>query len=67
MIDTFPSGGKTPRSFAIDPSGKFLLSAGQDSDNIAGFTIDTKTGRLTATGDSVEVGAPVCIVFARAQ
>ena len=63
-----PSAGvKTPRNFAIDPAGKFLLSAGQESDSIVGFAIDAKTGRLTPTGDSVEVGAPVCIVFARAR
>jgi len=67
LVEGVPSGGKTPRNFAIDPTGAFLLAAHQDSDNIVGFKIDPKTGRLTPTGDSVEVGAPVCIVFARAQ
>ncbi|MDR3698781.1 MAG: lactonase family protein [Candidatus Sulfopaludibacter sp.] len=67
LVDGIPSGGKTPRSFAIDPTGAFLLAAHQDSDNIATFKIEPKTGRLTPTGDSVDVGAPVCIVFARAQ
>ncbi|HWD00146.1 MAG TPA: lactonase family protein [Candidatus Sulfopaludibacter sp.] len=67
FVDTFPIQGKTPRNFAIAPDGKFLLAAGQDSDTIAGFAIDAKTGRLAPTGQSVEVGAPVCIVFARAQ
>jgi 6-phosphogluconolactonase len=67
FVDTFPSGGKTPRSFAIDPSGAYLFAAHQNSDNIASFRIDAKTGRLTPTGDSVEVGAPVCVVFVRVK
>jgi 6-phosphogluconolactonase len=67
FVDVFPSLGKTPRSFAIDPSGAFLFAAHQDSDNIVGFRIDPKNGRLTPTGDSLDVGSPVCVVFARAQ
>jgi 6-phosphogluconolactonase len=67
MVGVFPSQGKTPRSFAIDPTGNFLFAAHQDSDNVVGFRIDPKTGRLTPTGDVQEVGAPVCVVFARAQ
>jgi 6-phosphogluconolactonase len=55
--------GKTPRHFAIDPTGKWLLAENQDSDNIVIFQIDQKTGKLTPTGDKVEVGAPVCIQF----
>jgi 6-phosphogluconolactonase len=67
FVDTFPSLGKTPRSFAIDPTGTFLYAAHQDSDNIFQFRIDTGNGRLMPTGDMVEVGAPVCVVFARVK
>jgi 6-phosphogluconolactonase len=59
----FPSGGKTPRNFAIDPTGQWLFSAHQDSDSIVKFRIDPKSGALTQAGDTLEVGAPVCIVF----
>jgi 6-phosphogluconolactonase len=55
--------GKTPRHFAIDPTGKWLLAENQDSDNIVIFRVDQRTGKLTLTGESVEVGAPVCIQF----
>ncbi|HKD35217.1 MAG TPA: lactonase family protein, partial [Pirellulales bacterium] len=58
-----PSGGKTPRSFGIDPSGNYLLSANQDSDNIVVMRINQQTGKLTPTGQSVEVGMPVCVVM----
>jgi 6-phosphogluconolactonase len=55
--------GKTPRNFAIDPTGKFLLVGNQNSDNIIVFKRDQKTGLLTATGTKVSIGAPVCLVF----
>ena len=58
-----PAGVKVPRSFAIDPTGRWLLTAGQDSNDIAVFKIDASTGRLTPNGQRLEVGAPVCIMF----
>jgi 6-phosphogluconolactonase len=67
LIDEFPTMGKTPRNFAIDPTGKFLLAANQESDNIVTFRIDPATGRLSPTGDIVEAPAPVCITFVAAQ
>lgn len=58
-----PTGGRTPRNFAIDPSGTFLYAANQNSDTIVHFRLDRDTGRLSPTGDVTEVGAPVCILF----
>ena len=58
-----PSGGKTPRNFAIDPTGTWLLAAHQSSNNICVFHIDPETGKLQATGDTVEVANPVCVKF----
>jgi len=57
------TGGKTPRNFAIDPTGAFLLVANQNSDNIVTFRRDMKTGRLSRTGQVVEVPSPVCLKF----
>lgn len=55
--------GKTPRNFAIDPTDKFLLVANQDSNDIYVFKRNKKTGMLTYTGDSLNIGAPVCLLF----
>jgi 6-phosphogluconolactonase len=63
----FSSGGKIPRNFAIDPTGEFLLAANEDSGNVVVFRIDAATGALTATDQTVEVGAPVCVAFAGAE
>lgn len=63
QVEVTPVGVRTPRNFAIDPSGRFLFAAGQASDRINVFRIDETTGKLSAAGTSVEVGAPVCIRF----
>ena len=38
---------KTPRSFDIDPSGKYLFAAGESSGKLAGYRIDREKGNLT--------------------
>lgn len=58
-----PTGGKTPRHFAIDPTGAYLLAANQNSDTIHTFRIDPGEGKLTPTGHQVEVPSPVCLKF----
>ena len=63
LVHNFPIGGKTPRDFDLDPSGRFLLVAGQDSNNIVVFRIDPATGGLQQTGNTVDVPAPVGLTF----
>ena len=65
LIQNISSGGKTPRNFALDPSGKWLISANQDSDKVVVMSIDQATGKLTATDSEITVGKPVCVVFAK--
>jgi 6-phosphogluconolactonase len=60
-----PIQGATQRSFAVDPTGAFLLAAGQKSGTVTVFRIEPATGRLTFTGKRIAVPAPVSIVFAR--
>jgi 6-phosphogluconolactonase len=56
--------GKTPRHFTLSPSGKWLLCGNQESNNISIFRVAPESGQLTFNGNSAEVGAPVCMVFA---
>ncbi len=55
--------GKTPRNFRIDPTGRWLFAANQSSGTVQLFRIDPATGRLTASGQSLEVSSPVCVKF----
>jgi 6-phosphogluconolactonase (cycloisomerase 2 family) len=55
--------GKHPRNFNITPNGRFLLVACRDANEIQIFRRDASTGLLTDTGNTIEVGKPVCIQF----
>lgn len=63
LIEHVPTQGKTPRNFAIDPSGTHLIAANQDTNNLVVFRRDRATGRLTPTGQQIEVPAPSCVLF----
>jgi 6-phosphogluconolactonase len=62
-VEDVSTGGKTPRSFEIDPTGKFILAQNQKSDSIVIFRIDQNTGKLSATGQKLDVPSPVCVKF----
>lgn len=63
-VENVSSVAKFPRSFVLDPGGRWLLAAGQKDDRIVLFRIDAATGRLEATGQSAAVEAPLCVFFA---
>jgi 6-phosphogluconolactonase len=46
---------KTPRSFDLDPNGKFLLAAGEASGKLAVYRIDGEAGTLKRV-QTYEVG-----------
>ncbi len=63
LVSERSSNGQVPRSFIIDPTGKFVLVANQNSNNIAVFKIDEQSGRLLDTEKGVDVPTPVCLKF----
>jgi 6-phosphogluconolactonase len=65
LIQNISSGGAQPRAFVLDPSGNFLIAGNQKTNNISVFRIDHATGKLTATGDKIDLGAPVTFVFVK--
>jgi 6-phosphogluconolactonase len=60
-----PTRGKEPRHFSLDPSGRWLIAANQNTDTLAVFRVDQQTGGLEPVGDLVHAGAPVCVLFVR--
>jgi 6-phosphogluconolactonase len=62
-VEVTPTQGKAPRHFAFDPTGAMLFAENMSSNNIVLFRIDQKTGKLTPTGKTLEVGQPVCLKF----
>ena len=53
--------GQTPRNFAMDPAGRYLLAECQKDGFIETFRIDPNSGRLKSLGKSVSVPSPVCV------
>ena len=53
-VENVPSGGREPRDFKIDPSGKLLLVGHQNSDDVVVFRIDPATGKLKPAAPQAE-------------
>jgi len=58
-----PSGGRTPRGFAVDPQGQFILVANLHSDNIVTLCLDPQNGQLSPTAYKISIPQPVCVLF----
>lgn len=63
FLEKSSCGGQRPRDIALDPTDSWLLAANQDSDNIAVFPRNKKTGQLSNDGKSFSLAKPQCLVF----
>jgi 6-phosphogluconolactonase len=55
-----PTGGRTPRGLAVDPSGRFLLAAHQTSDEVIAFSIE---GVQIEEAARVQIPTSACVEF----
>jgi 6-phosphogluconolactonase len=63
-LEYTPLLGRTPRHFALDPSGTYLVVANQDSDSLSVFKVHPRTGQIQPAGRSVTgVAQPTSVVF----
>ena len=63
-IERTPAAGKTSRYITLDPTERWLLSADQDSNDIAIYARDPHSGKLTAHAAAVVPQTkPQCLVF----
>ncbi|MBA3314104.1 MAG: lactonase family protein [Planctomycetota bacterium] len=63
LIEIASAGVSVPRGFGIDPSGRWLVAAGQKSNDLTALAIDPKTGKLSPGPNRVSVDKPVCVAF----
>ena len=54
------TGGRTPRNFALSPTGSSLIVANQNSDHLGVFR-RTDDGTITRIGDPIPIGTPMCV------
>ncbi|MCY0389576.1 lactonase family protein [Robbsia sp. Bb-Pol-6] len=59
--DVRSSEGRTPRSFALSPSGNFMVVANQDSDSVVSLRIARDSGVPCEVVDRIETGTPMCV------
>lgn len=62
-IQHISCGGNTPRHFAMDPAGKWIVVANQDSANLVVLECAGPNGKLQATGRQYALDSPVCVAF----
>jgi 6-phosphogluconolactonase len=60
-VEQVSTGGQAPRNFDLDPTGKYLFAENQNSNTVVAFAIDQESGKLTPTGDVLNVPRPVCL------
>ena len=65
LVEHAASGGRIPRNFSLDPSGNYVLSSNQDTENIVVLRIDRATGRLMPTTVQMRLANPGSIAFVR--
>lgn len=63
FIEASPTLGKTPRYFCLTPNERYLFVLNEDSDSIATLAVDAKTGSISPTGNTINCGSPVCMIF----
>jgi 6-phosphogluconolactonase len=60
------SGGECPRDFGIDPSGRWLLAANQNSNNVAVHELDPETGLPAGRAPGIfPVDTPASVLLVR--
>lgn len=62
-VEIAPAEVRTPRGAWIDPTGKWIVIAGQDSNDVTTLKVDPKTGKVQPTGHRISVSKPVSIAF----
>jgi 6-phosphogluconolactonase len=64
-LQRISSQGKSPRSFGIDPTGRWMLVMNEATNSVNVLGIDRATGKLSATSESVSIPNPAMVAFHR--
>jgi 6-phosphogluconolactonase len=62
-IQRIDSQGKSPRSFGIDPTGRWMIVTHDTSGTVNVFGIDKATGKLSPTGESLPIPTAASVAF----
>jgi len=65
LLQTTPAGIEIPRNIGLDASGRWLLVCGKKSNRVVVLKVDPENGRMAATGQGLDLGAPMCVTFGK--
>lgn len=60
-----PSKGRSPRNFAIDPTGRWMAIVNRGGDNLVIYKVNPETGALTDAKLETYVSTPACVNWVR--
>jgi 6-phosphogluconolactonase len=63
FLQRISCGGKTPRHFTLDPTGRWLLCGNQDSASITVFRRDGGTGKIGGPIQTIPIDSPMFTLF----
>ena len=63
QVAFYPTDGKNPRDFQLDPTGNWLLAANMDTDSISVFAVDKKSGLLSLQNQFNNIVSPSCLCW----
>jgi 6-phosphogluconolactonase len=67
-LEFTPLIGQTPRHFALDPAGAYMIVANQGSDNLMVYTVHPRTGQIRPVGRPVTgMATPTVVVFVKSE
>jgi 6-phosphogluconolactonase len=67
-LEFTPLIGRTPRDFALDPAGTYMIVTNQDSDSLTVYTVHPRTGQIRPVGAPVTgVTTPTVVVFVKTE
>lgn len=64
LVEHHDCGGEHPRNFTLDPTGRFLLVANRNTNDIVVFKRNADTGKIKPTESKLSVPTPTCLIFA---
>jgi 6-phosphogluconolactonase len=64
FLQRISCGGKTPRHFTLDPTGRWLVCGNQDSANVTVFHREGGTGKLSGPVQSISLDSVMFTLFA---
>ncbi len=65
LVQRTSAGGVKPWGFAIDPSGRWLLVANQQSGTVNAFSIDPESGMVADSGQAADIPTAVSVALVK--